>query len=118
MYMRDNIGDELLETIHNLKRLLNRGLKGARKALYHEITGTEYEYWNGIRLFFRNINYRFPNDMTLTIMIPKELLHLEQIDISYMVYYEDFLLRSVAPVLSELATSLINDNRETRTIHK
>lgn len=103
-----------METIHILKKLLTRDLKGARKVFYHEITGTEYEYWNGIRLLFQNINYRVPNDMTLTIMIPEELLHLEQMDASYRVYYEDFLLRSVSPGLSELAASLVNDNRETR----
>lgn len=101
-----------MQSTHYLKRYITKELRGARKSRYHEITENEYEYWNGIRVLFKNVNYRYPNIMTMRISVPQELLRLPQFDRQESVFFEDWIYRSISSVLNEYAELLKNEYRE------
>ena len=57
-----------------LARFKGKGsLDGASKTGFCEITGAEYEHFNGILLSFRMINYRLPQNLQLTLSLPKPI---------------------------------------------
>ena len=93
-----------------LARFKGKGsLDGASKTGFCEITGAEYEHFNGILLSFRMINYRLPQNLQLTLSFPKELLFDEAFAVEDPVCCEDFVLRKLHPVLQQYTNSLKRD---------
>lgn len=112
-----------MNSLNDLRKILRTngilGVNGKSTSTLLAIWNEDYRYIEGITVRIIPINNKHPEDVIAYISISEDLIDISRSDLHlYTVFFEDYFLRMLNPLFSELNNTYANENKANNLIGK